>query len=197
MAEKLLGWVTRFALGTAILGSFIPYKYAIGFVTMLGVGAPLIALGVGLYTLRKGFGPARYFVWGWSFFLIGALVYSVRAMGLLPAVPVTEYAIQVGTVIEVLFLSLALGERISSLHSERDAALQALVGQSQALTDETERRAQAEESLRRELQGRVTLFSDAAHHLNNPLNHIDGAKRTIRRKSKEIEKCRNETHRRR
>ena len=45
----------------------------------------------------------------------------------------------------------------------------------------------AEESLRIELQGRVTLFSDAAHHLNNPLNHIDGAKRSIRRQSHELE----------
>ena len=185
--ERLLNIVTKCALATAVLGSFIPYKYAIAFVTMLGVGAPLIALGVGIYALRKGFGPAKYFVWGWSFFLIGALVYSLRAMGVLPAVPVTEYAIQVGTVIEVLFLSLALGDRISSLHSERDAALKALISQSQKLTDETEKRALAEESLRRELQGRVTLFSDAAHHLNNPLNHIDGAKRNIQRKSKEIE----------
>ncbi len=185
--ERLLELVTRFALGTAVLGSFIPYKYAIAFVTMLGVGAPLIALGVGVYALRKGFGPAKYFVWGWSFFLIGALVYSLIAKGLVPAVPVTEYAIQVGTVIEVLFLSLALGDRISALHAERDEALQALVSQSQTLTEETERRARAEESLRLELQGRVTLFSDAAHHLNNPLNHIDGAKRTIRRKSQEIE----------
>ena len=42
-------------------------------------------------------------------------------------------------------------------------------------------------SLRIELQGRVTLFSDAAHHLNNPLNHIDGAKRSIRRQSHELE----------
>ena len=33
----------------------------------------------------------------------------------------------------------------------------------------------------------MTLFSDAAHHLNNPLNHIDGAKRSIRRQSHELE----------
>ena len=65
--------------------------------------------------------------------------------------------------------------------------LHALIAQSQMLNDETERRAKAEESLRIELQGRVTLFSDAAHHLNNPLNHIDGAKRSIRRQSHELE----------
>ena len=91
-------------------------------------------------------------MWGWSFFLIGALVYSLRSIGLLPAVPVTEYAIQVGTVIEVLFLSLALGDRISALHSERDEALHALIAQSQTLNDETERRAKAEESLRIEFK---------------------------------------------
>lgn len=185
--ERLLKLVTRFAIAAATLGAFVPYKYAIGFVTLLGIGAPLIALGVGLYALRRGFGPAKYFVWGWSFFLIGALIYSLRAMGLVPAIPLTEYAVQVGTVVEVLFLSLALGDRISALHSERDAALQAVVLQSKELTNETEKRAAAEESLRRELQGRVTLFSDAAHHLNNPLNHIDGAKRSIRRQNQEIE----------
>ncbi|MEC8049515.1 MAG: 7TM diverse intracellular signaling domain-containing protein [Myxococcota bacterium] len=185
--DRLLRVVTYCALVIAILGAFIPYKYAIGFVTLLGLGAPLMALSIGIYAFKRGFGPAKYFVWGWSFFLIGALVYSLRSIGLLPAVPVTEYAIQVGTVVEVLFLSLALGDRISALHSERDEALHALIAQSQMLNEETERRAKAEESLRIELQGRVTLFSDAAHHLNNPLNHIDGAKRSIRRQSRELE----------
>ena len=102
---------TYCALVIAILGAFIPYKYAIGFVTLLGLGAPLMALSIGIYAFKRGFGPAKYFVWGWSFFLIGALVYSLRSIGLLPAVPVTEYAIQVGTVVAFYRLHLGIASR--------------------------------------------------------------------------------------
>ena len=35
--DKLFRTVTFFALAVAILGAFIPYKYAIGFVTLLGL----------------------------------------------------------------------------------------------------------------------------------------------------------------
>ena len=62
-----------------------------------------MVLSVGIYAFRKGL--VLRSTCGWSFFLIGALVYSLRLDWVLPAVPVTEYAIQVGTVIEVLFVA--------------------------------------------------------------------------------------------
>ena len=40
-------------------------------------------------------------------------------------------------------------------------------------------RAQAVEELRLEAETKVALFSDATHHLNNPLNHITGAREII------------------
>ena len=46
-------------------------------------------IGVGIYAFRKGFGPAK--CCGAGIFLIGALVYSLRSIGVLPAVPVAEY----------------------------------------------------------------------------------------------------------
>ena len=40
-------------------------------------------------------------------------------------------------------------------------------------------RAQAVEDLRLEAETKIALFSDATHHLNNPLNHITGAREII------------------
>ena len=55
-----------------------------------------------------------------------------------------------------------------------------LVSQSEKLALESKMRAEAEQSLRLELQSKFLLFTDATHHLNNPLNHVVGANEALR-----------------
>ncbi|HMU82695.1 MAG TPA: 7TM diverse intracellular signaling domain-containing protein [Leptospiraceae bacterium] len=83
---------------------------------------PLIIAG-SIWALRDGYKPARYFLIAWTFLLIGVLMFSLTGLGVLPWNPATRYSMQLGSVVEILLLSLALGDRINSLREQKDAAV--------------------------------------------------------------------------
>ena len=93
---------------------------------------------------------------------------------------------QIGAVLQVILLSLALGDQAREVFEERDHLMSEVLDKTKALSEEANarslverERAQAVEELRLEAETKVALFSDATHHLNNPLNHITGAREII------------------
>ncbi|GAB4132694.1 MAG: hypothetical protein OHK0045_14860 [Raineya sp.] len=68
--------------------------------------------------LKRGYRPARFFVIAWSVYVLGALLTALRGMGVLPTNFITTYAIQIGSALEVVLLSLALADKINTLRKE-------------------------------------------------------------------------------
>ena len=93
-----------------------PFSY----VTLL-VTLHLLLLGVAAFV--SGSRPARYYLLAWSALLMGVAVYMLKTFGWLPHNWMTQNAFQIGSLIEMLLLSLALGARVRDLHhdSYRDA----------------------------------------------------------------------------
>ena len=86
---------------------------------------------------------------------------------------------QIGSALEVVLLTLALGDRVRAIIADRDALTQRVSKQTLILAEETEKRAHAEQTLRESLEERMLLINDASHHLNNPLNHIQQANQIV------------------
>jgi signal transduction histidine kinase len=82
-------------------------------VYMLGVGALL------LYRQKR---PALFYVLAWTVFLIGTVLFILQIDGLVPNNFLTENAIQIGSGIEAVLLSLALADRINIYKMEREKA---------------------------------------------------------------------------
>ena len=101
----------------------------------IGVVFPVLILIAGVHVWRQGHSYARLFVIAWSCFLLGCIIFGLRSLGVLPANAFTLYAIQAGSTLEVLLLTVAVGERITRLRAERDVANDAL-SDSYALLDE-------------------------------------------------------------
>ena len=68
--------------------------------------------------LRRGYKPARLFLLAWSLFLLGTAMFTLLAFGLVPRNFWTQNGVQIGSALEMLLLSLALGARYASLRSE-------------------------------------------------------------------------------
>jgi diguanylate cyclase (GGDEF)-like protein len=81
---------------------------------------------LGVVALLAGARPARYFLLAWSALLIGVLIYMLKTFGWLPHNMLTQNAFQLGALIEMLLLSLALGSRVREL--KRGSYLDALTG---------------------------------------------------------------------
>ncbi len=70
--------------------------------------------------LRGGYKPAKLFLTAWGAFLFGIGLVALVAFGLLPKTFITEYGVQIGSAMEMLLLSIALGYRYGILRSENE-----------------------------------------------------------------------------
>lgn len=84
----------------------------------------LLLLGVS--ALLAGARPARYYLLAWTALLVGVVIYMLKTFGWLPHNMLTQNAFQLGSLIEMLLLSLALGSRVREL--KHDSYLDALTG---------------------------------------------------------------------
>ncbi len=100
------------------------YGVALRLVTGLVLLFTQVVLLIGLAAWFKGRRVARYFIFGWSAFLIGGVINATMLLGHLPNNFWTMYASQIGSVIEVALLSLALADRINAMR-EREAQIMA------------------------------------------------------------------------
>ncbi|MFN0049592.1 MAG: adenylate/guanylate cyclase domain-containing protein [Cytophagales bacterium] len=76
----------------------------------------------GVYAYRKGVRAARYFLIAWGLLLIGILLRSLVEVNLAPVNFVTLYASQIGSVLEMLLLSMGLADRINQAKVEVNKA---------------------------------------------------------------------------
>lgn len=67
---------------------------------------------------REGYRPAKYFIIAWTVLLVGMVLYALKNLGAVPVGFFSNYSIQIGSVLEVILLSLALADRINLLQSE-------------------------------------------------------------------------------
>ncbi|NYZ63135.1 sensor domain-containing diguanylate cyclase [Luteimonas deserti] len=68
--------------------------------------------------LRRGYTPAKLLLLAWSMFLLGTAAFTLLAFGLLPKTFITEHGVQIGSALEMLLLSIALGHRYAALRNE-------------------------------------------------------------------------------
>ncbi len=105
-------------LGIASL--WLPYRISTPIATRaVLVGVLWIAI-VSVVSVLRGYRPAKLFLLAWAMFLVGTTVFSLLAFGVFPKNFATEYGVQIGSALEMLLLSVALGYRYASLRNENE-----------------------------------------------------------------------------
>lgn len=82
--------------------------------------ASFTILGIAIYLLRKGSRSAGFFILAWSVFLAGIILFILKDVGVLPYNNFTNYILHIGSAVEVVVLSFALGDRINILRKEKE-----------------------------------------------------------------------------
>lgn len=95
------------------------YSWSLKGLNLLGLIANLLVLAASIIVFRRNYKPARYFLIAFSLLIFGILLALLKNFGILPRVFVTEYGIQMGSAIEIIFLSFALSERVKVLKDEK------------------------------------------------------------------------------
>jgi diguanylate cyclase (GGDEF)-like protein len=132
-ARTFLELKKRFPRGNVVSLALIGFFVLLGIASLwlpYRVSTPIAARAVlvgvlwiavaGIVVVRRGYMPARLFMLAWSMFLLGTTMFTLIAFGILPKTFYTEYGVQIGSALEMLLLSIALGNRYASLRKENE-----------------------------------------------------------------------------
>ncbi|MFN3529053.1 MAG: 7TM diverse intracellular signaling domain-containing protein [Bacteroidia bacterium] len=78
------------------------------------------ALYFSIHLSAQGKREAKFFLFAWSFFMVGMFVYVARNFGWLPYTFLTNNVLLIGSGIEAVLLSVALADRINLLKREKE-----------------------------------------------------------------------------
>lgn len=107
---QILAWT---AGGIFLLSPWIDEFYVMRIGVLLSVPACLLSMVGGWSSWRAGRRDGRVFAFAWGIFLLGVLMLALNKLGLIPRNFVTEHGAEVGTVVELALLALALAGRIN------------------------------------------------------------------------------------
>lgn len=101
-------------------------EYSLAFLVFFpGASALMLTvLGTAAFLAFRGDRSARIFVLAWVILLIATVVYFAQVIGLIPANIFTINSINIGSLIEMLVLALALVDKINQLKQEQANTLQ-------------------------------------------------------------------------
>ncbi len=168
-------------LGIALLTIIFFRKISFEYHNYLILIHCLLALIAACYCFYRKYKPARYYLIAWFTPMVAAGLFTISSVGILPGYLATNYtALMVGCILQMLFISLALGDRLRSLEEENQLAKEL----------ELTREQHEKELLEKEVQLRTVeiqqqnvqlaevnnvkdkLFSVVSHDIKGPLNSI-------------------------
>ena len=112
--------VIGFFLFFGIASLWLPYRIATPVAALAVLVGIAWILAATIHVVRLGYLPARLLLLAWGMFLLGTAVFTLLAFGVLPKNFFTEYGVQIGSALEMLLLSIALGYRYAQLRNENE-----------------------------------------------------------------------------
>jgi two-component system, sensor histidine kinase LadS len=151
--DRLMKWL-MLAVLPLIPGSFILPATHIRYAFMVtSLCASILALVAGVACLKQGFHPARFFLGARVFRAFSTISVTLGTNNYLPwAIPV-QFGLRIGSILDVLFLSFALADRINIMRREKEIA-------------------EAEAIRASHLASIGEMAAGVAHEINTPVNTI-------------------------
>lgn len=130
----------------------------------------------GMRVWLRGYRPARYFVIAYGLLLLGFLLRTLVYFNILSLTTLSHYSLHFSFVVEMLFLTLALGDRITILKDNRDRALQRIIQQQDV-------NMKLKDKVNRELEQKV---AERTAELNNKNGELETSNQKLVKQKHEI-----------
>lgn len=152
LLAELAGW------GLALLASLaLPYAVSAYMVLVLAVVSVVTMAVVGSISIRREFAGARWFFTAWALLLLGVGTLAMHDTGLLPSNALTSNALLIGSALEMVLLSFALGDRMNVARRFKEAA-QARIAAEHAMVEALR---QSEARVKQVLQEREIVLDNS------------------------------------
>ena len=119
--HRILTWQLALPTALAAIGAF---NIALGMQAngLVGFLMSLLIMGCAAFRLSQGYKPAAVFLIGWLWYFVGGVMQALAWNNFIPATDITLSALQLGTAVEVLVMSMALVYRVRLLQKEKERA---------------------------------------------------------------------------
>ena len=111
--DKLMMVIVVISCMNIFLTIIVDYSIAIKLSAITAIFWSIILSIASIICYYKGCRHARFYLIAWSVVIIGSLIYSLRSLGLFPVSAFSEYIHLIGMIALVLFLSIAIADRIN------------------------------------------------------------------------------------
>ncbi len=168
--HKILKIIVAGFILLSFLSLIVPYSTNIKLVLYWFLFFLPLLLLAGIFCWNRGFTAARYYLLAWISLVIGVVIFLLKAVDLLPSVFITDYGVQIGSAIEVIFLSLSLTDR---LNQEKKEKIQA--EKKQLLTQQRMELALKDKEISEaNNRSKTEFFASMSHEFRTPLTSILG-----------------------
>jgi diguanylate cyclase (GGDEF)-like protein len=106
------------AAALLVASPFVPYSMIIAPIALLVLVGVVFMLILGGVAMVLGSRPARFYVIAWSSFLCGSVVFLLKTFGVLPHTFFTQNGWQIGSLLEMILLSMTLSTRMNELQHQ-------------------------------------------------------------------------------
>lgn len=118
-AYRLFRVFTALSLVLLAMLPLLKYQVILPVTNILSSAMLISALLIGIRFWIRGVASARFFTIAWVALITGLVLANARSLGWVPTNTFTLYAYQIGSFMEVILLSMALGERIMRMQKEQ------------------------------------------------------------------------------
>jgi len=145
----------------------------------------LICYITGCYMLYRGYSPARFYVIGYSFLIFGYAMKICMALGStwFNFGPYTYYVMSFCFIVEMVFLSLAIGDRLRVLEQKRRKAQKSLIGQLNINQDLKEN---ANQQLKEEVKKRTLEIIEQKNVIQDQYQKLQESNELLQQQQAEI-----------
>ncbi|MBP7280228.1 MAG: SpoIIE family protein phosphatase [Leptospiraceae bacterium] len=120
--NKLFLALLVFSVISFLLCFYLPYSKVVKIAMIFTALSSILSLIAAFLIAKKGYRPAKIYLFAWCIFLAGALLLALNRFQVVPVNFFTENMAQIGIGIEAILISFALADRIKILQREKEKA---------------------------------------------------------------------------
>lgn len=125
--NKLFNIYKLFYLPCMLLPFFISYSLSNKISFILAIPAMPLVFISGIFMIYKKYPPSKYFVVAWGALIAGASVYVLKNLGIISPGFLTSNSLYIGSSLELVILTVGLGERINLMRRDKEVAQRAVI----------------------------------------------------------------------